>query len=142
MQNQIKIMDHQIQNDAHFSSAAVHPRTGRGVSCHAFGFDTADIAGDGVDVVSCLIEAFGMTNCEDYIVFLGGVDHVDCLFQRGGDRFFNQDMFAHFHKRNGSCSVVSRRHGNAQCIAFRSQFLPAGKNFQSEFSTDFGGGFR
>ena len=122
--------------DADFSAAPGHPRTRRRIGCQPVRFDKAGFMSVFFQKIHCRIESLHMTDAENDSGFGSGGAHGFGFFKFGSDRFFHEDMFAHFQQRDRGLGMVIRRNRHAEGVTVARQFLPGIENFEVEFRTD------
>ncbi|MPN63159.1 hypothetical protein SDC9_210913 [bioreactor metagenome] len=95
-------MDHQVQNHTHFGASAVHTGTRRRIFRQPVRFDEKRVGTVLFQEVHRRVEPFHVTDAEDNIFLFRRANHLPGFRDRGGQRFFHQQMLAHLDQRHGS----------------------------------------
>ena len=129
-------MDHQVEHHAHLGAAAGQARARRRILGEAVRLDKAGVSGVFFKKIHRRIEPFDVADGEDDAVFFCAFDHLHRLRNVGGQRFFDEDVLAHFEQRHGGGVVVVGRNGDAECLALSGEFAPVLEHPEAEFGAD------
>ena len=129
-------MNHQVEHDAHLGAAAGQAGTRRRILGEAVRLDEAGVGGVFFEEIHRRIEPFNVADREDDAVFFRAFDHLHRFRNVGGQRFFHEDVLAHFQQRHGGGVVVVCRNGDAERLALSGEFTPVVENLEPEFRTD------
>ena len=105
MEEDVKIMDHQIEDD-------VHVRAAFEKGMKAVGFDEQRPPHHAVQGRNSRIEPLDKADLEDESLCIGQGDQFVRLGERHGDRFFQKDIHARLEKDRGNLIMGAGRHGD------------------------------
>ena len=135
-------MNHEVEYDADFRSAAVHSRARRRIFRKTVRFDEEGLGVMLLQIIHCGVETFDVSDSEDKVALFCDADHFLRFGDGCGDGLFHEDVPVHLHEFHCRGMVFGCGNGNAESVALFRKLADGRKGFRSEFLCDGFGGFR